>query len=152
MSLLNAIRERAAWLGLLIPKGLHKFLMVGMVGLVCDLGLFTLLEHLGVSLLLARAVSIPVATVVTWTLNRRITFVATGRKPHDEALRYFLVTAVAQSVNYGVMVVMAKSLPVLPHLLAAFIGSVVATLFSYTGQRFFTFSPPAAGQTAPDAQ
>lgn len=144
MSQLNGVLDRAGRLGLQVPKGLPKFLMVGVVGLVTDLGLFTILERLGLSMVLARAISIPVATVVTWALNRRHTFTATGRKAHEEVFRYALVTAVAQSVNYGVMMLAARSFPLLPHVGAAFAGSVVATLFSYTGQRFFTFAPQVA--------
>ncbi len=115
--------------------------MVGMLGLVVDLGVFTLLQRFGVSYIAARAISIPLATVVTWALNRRLTFAASGRKAHIEALRYGLVTLVAQSVNYLVMLAVALADPSLPKLLAAFAGSVTATIFSYTGQRFFTFAP-----------
>ena len=148
MTLLKGVLERAERAALLVPRGLYKFLMVGMAGLVTDLALFSLLERFGLSILLARGISIPVATVVTWTLNRRHTFAASGRKTHDEVIRYVLVTAVAQSVNYVVMALTAKSAPALPHLAAAFIGSVIATLFSYTGQRFFTFAPPRGGDAA----
>ena len=31
-------------------------------------------------------------------------------------------------------------MPYLPHPLIAFIGAVIATVFSYSGQRFFTFA------------
>ena len=161
MSYLEAAVQRAESLGLPVPvavrrllqspvlTNLVKFLSVGVVGLAVDLGLFSLLEWLGVNFMIARAVSLPIATLVTWTLNRRHTFEATGRKAHQEAMRYVLVTAVAQSVNYGVMALAALVLPHLPHVIAAFVGSVVATLFSYTGQRFFTFAPDKSVLTAP---
>jgi putative flippase GtrA len=141
MSVMSAVMDRAERLGVPIPKGLPKFLAVGVVGLVVDLGLFSLLERFGVSFLVARAISLPVATLATWLLNRRVTFAATGRKAHEEAIRYVIVTAVAQSVNYLVMLAAASYAHALPHVVAAFFGSVVATLFSYTGQRFFTFAP-----------
>ncbi len=144
MSFLTTMADRAGRLGLVLPRGLHKFLGVGFVGLAVDLGLFSVLERVGVPFLIARGISMPVATLVTWSLNRRHTFTPTGRKAHHEALRYALVTGVAQSVNYVVMVVAASHAPRLPHVVAAFVGSVVATLFSYTGQRFFTFAPEAA--------
>jgi putative flippase GtrA len=144
MSYLSAVVERAERLGLPIPKDFHKFLAVGLVGLVVDLGLFSLLEVVGIPFLWARAISLPVATCATWLLNRRHTFAATGRKAHDEALRYILVTGVAQSVNYVIMLAAASLFHDLPHVVAAFAGSVVATLFSYTGQRYFTFAPPAS--------
>jgi len=141
MSYLSALIERVERLGVPIPKNLHTFLAVGFVGLGVDLGVFSLLEHFGVPFLWARAMSLPLATCATWMLNRRHTFTPTGRKPHHEALRYILVTGVSQTVNYLIMILAANMAHNLPHVLAAFVGSVVATLFSYTGQRYFTFAP-----------
>ena len=148
MSYLTLVVERAERLGLPIPKGLPKFLAVGLVGLAVDLGLFSLLERFGVPFFVARAFSLPIATCATWLLNRKHTFENTGRKAHDEALRYLLVTGVAQSVNYAIMLLAADVARNLPHVFAAFVGSVVATLFSYTGQRYFTFAPAAEGPAA----
>jgi putative flippase GtrA len=146
MSYITTMVDRAGRMGLVIPKGLHKFLGVGFVGLAIDLGLLSLLERFGVAFLVARAISIPLAT---WFLNRRHTFTPTGRKAHHEAMRYALVTGVAQTVNYLVMIAAASLAPHLPHVVAAFVGSVVATLFSYTGQRFFTFAPEASKGESP---
>lgn len=125
---------------LAIPRALFSFLTVGVLGLTTDLGILWIGERLGLPLWAARAVSLPLATFVTWTLNRRHTFGASGLKPHEEIFRYCAVAAVAQSVNYVVGLGAADILPHIPHLLAAFIGSVVATLFSYSGQRYFTFA------------
>jgi putative flippase GtrA len=150
MSYFTAAVERVERLGVPVPMNLLKFLAVGVVGLAVDLGLFSLLERVGMPWLLARAISLPVATLATWLLNRRHTFTATGRKAHHEALRYIAVTLLAQSVNYGVMIAAANVAHSLPHVLAAFAGSVVATLFSYTGQRFFTFAPHPVSK--PDVQ
>ena len=125
----------------LVPAGLFKFLGVGVIGLVVDLGLLTLLERLGLPLWGARAISLPTATLVTWVLNRSHTFTGSGRSAGQEALRYFAVAGVAQSVNYVVALGISDVAPHMAHVVAAFFGSVLATLFSYTGQRFFTFAP-----------
>lgn len=149
------------------PRGLLAFLAVGVAGLVVDLGLVFLLERAGLPLAGARAVSLPAATLATWLLNRRHTFASSGRKAHHEALRYAAVALAAQSVNYVAalaiahvlrgaphLTVLAMSLaPRLPHaidLMSAFAGAVIATLFSYTGQRYFTFADarPAAAPAA----
>ena len=132
-------RLEAGRLRLQIPRGLASFLSVGVLGLTTDLVLVAFGEWMGFPLWATRAVSIPLATVVTWTLNRRHTFGASGLSAHHEALRYFAVAAVAQSVNYGVGLAVQGAMPHLPHVVDGFVGSVVATLFSYTGQRFFTF-------------
>ena len=135
-----ATRLEALRLRLAVPRALFSFLSVGVLGLVTDLGILWLAERVGLPLWAARAVSLPLATTVTWTLNRRHTFGSSGLSAHQEALRYFAVAGVAQSVNYVVGLGVADVVPHIPHLVAAFIGSVVATLFSYSGQRFFTFA------------
>ncbi len=133
-------RIAALRLRLAMPRALFSFLSVGVLGLVTDLGILWLAERFGLPLWAARAISLPLATTVTWTLNRRHTFGSSGLAAHHEAMRYFAVAAVAQSVNYVVGLGVADIMPHIPHLVAAFIGSVVATLFSYSGQRFFTFA------------
>ena len=125
----------------LAPKGLIRFLTVGVGGLSVDIAVLWLLETNHVGHELARVASIGVATLFTWVLNRHFTFGESGRLAGVELGRYALVALVAQSVNYGVFLAVCEALPHLPHSLAAVIGAVVATAFSYTGQRFFTFRP-----------
>lgn len=150
MSYLATVVQRgAARFGIVVPVGLIAFLGVGVAGLAVNLILLTVLEALRAPFWLALAVSLIVATGVTWLLNRRLTFAASGRRAHHEALRYFAVALLAQSVNYGVSLSIAAALPHLPHVFAAIVGAIVATLFSYTGQRFFTFAPVAAPVAAP---
>jgi putative flippase GtrA len=111
-----------------------------------------LLDRPPIPFYIALAVSLLMATGVTWALNRRITFAPSGRRAHYEALRYFGVALLAQGVNYAISLTAAALLPHVPHVLDVICGAVVATLFSYTGQRFFTFAParPAApGKTDP---
>ena len=43
--------------------------------------------------LLMRLFSLAGATLVTWRLNRALTFDRSGRHQHDEAMRYAIVTA-----------------------------------------------------------
>ena len=135
-----AQRLEALRLRLAMPRGLFSFLSVGVLGLTTDLFILWAAERMGFPLWIARGISLPLATSVTWTLNRRHTFGSSGLAAHHEALRYFAVAAVAQSVNYVVGLGVADVMPHIPHLVAAFFGSVVATLFSYSGQRFFTFA------------
>ena len=137
---IEAGRARLAAGPLRLPAGLVAFLGVGVVGLLTDLSILWTLEHAGLPMWAARAVSLTVATLVTWALNRRHTFASSGRSAHHEALRYAGVALVAQSVNYLAGLSLAAALPHLPHTACAFAGAVVATLFSYTGQRFFTFA------------
>lgn len=123
----------------LAPKGLIRFLVVGVGGLSVDVAVLWLLEQAGLDHRLARFLSLAVATVVTWALNRHFTFGESGRQSRVEFGRYALVALVAQSINYLVFVGVLEAFPHMVHTLAAVIGAVVATGFSYTGQRFFTF-------------
>ena len=123
----------------LAPRGLIRFLVVGVGGLAVDVAVLGLLERQGVGHEWARAASLALATLVTWALNRQFTFGESGRKARTELGRYAVVALVAQSVNYAVFLGVCAAFPHLPHALAAVFGAVVATGFSYTGQRFFTF-------------
>ena len=129
------------------PKGLVRFLTVGVGGLSVDIAILWLLERAGIGHVVARAISLSVATLATWALNRQFTFGESGRRAGIELGRYALVALVAQSVNFAVFVALTAIWPALNHSIAAVIGAVIATGFSYTGQRFFTFAP----QTPPKA-
>ena len=52
--------------------------------------------------LLMRLFSLAAATLVTWRLNRALTFDRSGRRQGEEAMRYATVTAVAQGTSYAV--------------------------------------------------
>ena len=135
------------------PHGLVRFLAVGVGGLAVDIAILRLLESHGVGHAGARAVSLGVATVVTWILNRHFTFGMSGRQARAELGRYALVALLAQSVNYLIFLGVCAAWPSLSHSLAAVIGAVAATGFSYSGQRFFTFAPardPAAPASLPE--
>jgi len=147
MSLLNAAAVKVDRLvGSVLsrlPRGLVRFLCVGVGGLAVDIGVLSLLEHLGLHKIWARAISLSVATVFTWVLNRHFTF-GGGSRPSAELGRYAVVAAIAQSVNYLIFLGLSDLFPHLPHAIAAFVGAVAATGFSYTGQRFFTFGTARA--------
>lgn len=151
MSYLSVMAGRAEQL-LPIPKSLHRFLAVGLLGLFVHTGIFTALT-MGAALAFGRrtpdsiawVVALVIATVVTWTLNRKLTFAASGRKVHHEAFRYVLVTLVAQSVSFAVFHAMLTAVRNVPAPFDVVAGSAVATIFSYAGNRFFTFAPQARG-------
>src|ERR1700676_2387220 len=65
-----------------------RFIVVGCAGLATDLTVFTLIAAFGHHPLAVRLVSLGVATLVTWRLNRAFTFARSNRAQTDEALRY----------------------------------------------------------------
>ena len=123
-----------------LPRPL-RFLGVGSLGLITDFSVFTILIAAAPRPLLMRLVSIALATIVTWRLNRALTFDHSGRHPGEEAMRYALVTATAQGTSYAVFAALVLTvLGALPQV-ALLVGSAVAALVAYNGHRLFAFAP-----------
>jgi putative flippase GtrA len=118
-----------------------RFLAVGALGLITDLAVFTAIIAHSPHPLAARAVSLAIATLVTWRLNRALTFDCSGRRPTDEAMRYVTVAACAQALSYIVFAVLVVTvLSAIPQL-AVLIGAGAGALVSYSGQAMFAFRP-----------
>jgi putative flippase GtrA len=130
-----------------VPRPL-RFLIVGSLGLVTDLGTFTLFFNaFGFAPLSARALSLALATLVTWRLNRALTFDCSGRRQDHEAIRYAVVTGVAQGTSFAVFAaLMLTALAALPQA-AILVGAAIGALISYNGHRLFAFAPAAAPST-----
>jgi len=124
----------------LLPRPL-RFLGVGAVGLVTDFCVFTILIGYAPRPLLMRLVSIAAATLVTWRLNRALTFDHSGRHVGAEAARYALVTATSQGTSYAVFAALVLTvLGALPQA-ALVIGAAAGALVAYNGHRLFAFAP-----------
>jgi len=135
-------RREPAWLDRLaarLPRPL-RFLGVGGLGLLTDLGVFTIVAADGFDPLLVRLLSLACATVVTWRLNRAFTFDRTGRHQGHEAVRYAAVTATAQGTSYAVFAALVLTvLGGLPQA-ALVLGAAVGAFVSYNGHRLFAFA------------
>ncbi len=124
-----------------------RFLAVGVLGLAVDTTVFAVGYHFGAARALARAVSLGLATCVTWIINRRITFQPTGRRRTLELARYAAVALVAQGFNYLLFLAVGALAPQVPPVLLIPFCAAAATVLSYSGQRFFTFQPkPSANR------
>jgi putative flippase GtrA len=136
-----------------VPRPL-RFLSVGAVGLITDLAVFTIALAHGLHPLLARLVSLAIATVVTWRLNRALTFDRSGHHPSHEAMRYAVVTGCAQGISYVTFAALVVTVFAPTPQLAVIVGAAIGALFSYKGQALFTFSPRpslSAAQSHPKA-
>lgn len=138
--------RRQAWLrsvGSHLPRPL-RFLLVGGIGLAVDILLFTLMLVGGVAPLVAGFAALLAATALTWRLNRAFTFDSSGRGKSNEAMRYAVVTAVAQSTSYLVFAVLVSGvLASLPQA-AILVGAACGAMVSYNGHRLFAFAPVKA--------
>jgi putative flippase GtrA len=138
----SAKNELARRVAEVLPRPL-RFLAVGGIGLATDLGTFTIIAALGPHPLIARLGSLAIATMVTWRLNRALTFDPSGRRQHEEAMRYAIVTAVAQGTSYAIFAALVLTvLAALPQI-AIVIGAAIGALLSYNGHRLLSFAPKA---------
>jgi putative flippase GtrA len=88
-----------------------------------------------------RLFSLAAATLITWRLNRALTFDNTGRRQGEEAMRYAVVTAAAQGTSYAVFAALVLTvLGALPQA-ALLAGAACGALIAYNGHRLFAFAP-----------
>lgn len=130
-----------------LDHSLARFAVVGSIGFAIDGGVMQLLTSLaGVSPLIARAVSFPLALSVTWTLNRIWTF-ETGRlrPPGPQYRRYLAVQIAGFAINYAIFAALVtagapwRGYP----LLALMVGALTSMLFTYVMSRAHVFSARA---------
>ena len=118
-----------------------RFLAVGAIGLTTDICIFTILVGYAPRPLLMRLFSLAAATLVTWRLNRALTFDQSGRHQGEEALRYAGVTAASQGTSYAVFALLVLTvLGWLPQG-AIVIGAAIGATVAYNGHRLFAFAP-----------
>ncbi|MEL6567591.1 MAG: GtrA family protein [Pseudomonadota bacterium] len=118
---------------------LGRFLMVGLLAAIVDIGGMVVLIKLGLDPLLARAISLPAAMLAAYQMNRAYTFGASGRSRTEELLRYMSVTAVAAASNYGIFAGLLEFHPPIWPALAAAIGLGISMWVSFFGYQFFAF-------------
>jgi putative flippase GtrA len=136
--LFGLLKHRAAGLPPFV-----RFGFVGCAGLFSDTLAFTALCMFGWHPFVARLMSLAFATLVTWTLNRRITFDKQPRRVGNEASRYVLVTLVAQGLSYSVFVTLITIFPHVLHQISLVAGAVAGAVLSFNGHKLVSFGPVA---------
>lgn len=119
---------------------LRRFLIVGFLATIIDIGGMVVLIELGMGPLSARAISLPAAMLAAYQMNRTYTFGASGRSRTEELLRYMSVTLVAAAANYGVFAGLLEMRPTMWPSLAAAIGLGLSMWVSFFGYQFFAFA------------
>ena len=135
------LRRLSALLGGLVSTStVTQFAMVGVLGMVVDLGGFQLLRHAGLNLSSAHITSFVVATIVNYVLNSRWVF----RASSDEGLavagyaRFLSVALMALFLRGGVLAILSQGLG-MPEQGALIAAIVAAALVNYLGFAFFVF-------------
>lgn len=123
------------------------FLVAGLSAMAVDAGLLEALTRFaGLGPLAARPISILGAMVVSWAINRRVTFAVAAAPSWAEFARFAVASAASISVNY---LVFAAILAVFPGIraypsVAIVPASMVSMFVSYVGFRFGAFRSPSA--------
>jgi putative flippase GtrA len=129
-----------------------RFLVVGSMGFVVDAGLVLLLVHYGLSPVVARIPAISSAILVTWLMNRTLTFRVKIPKTHTEAVRYASVALVSAMLNFGLYsaLVLTGVWPVL----AVALSTATLMFLSFVSYKRFVFVQVARNPAvaAPDTQ
>ncbi len=117
---------------------LMQFLVVGLSGLVVNLGSLTVLLHMGVAEKQAVAIAIIISMIWNFILNRRFSF-SYARK--QSILPQFLGFVAACSVGAAVNYFMTTGLWEVIRLkqVAALIGVLAGTFFNFVASRFVIF-------------
>jgi len=122
-------------------KRLALFAAVGATGFAVDAGLLAmLLASGGLGPLPARILSIAAAMLVTFLLNRALTFGPSGRPVAVEGARYAGVALAVAACNW--LIYAGLVLSGLAPLVALTIASALAMVLSWLGYRHLVFAPP----------
>ncbi len=125
-----------------------SFTLVGLAGLAVDAGLFMLLTRTFLwSIAPARTVSVCCMVLITWVLNRAVTF-AEHRSPRrgPEFVRYAAVQASGLLVNIGVFALCLWLSPALRQapLVPLVVGAAAGFAFNFVVMRTLVFRGAAA--------
>jgi putative flippase GtrA len=121
-------------------KKIFWFALAGGTGFIVDAGVLMLLLHFtSLGPFGARAISIPMAMVTTWIVNRNFTFDRSGRSLAVEGFRYGSIGVTSALLNYALYSALLVSTPILRPTVALVLASAAATGFSFFGYSRFVF-------------
>jgi putative flippase GtrA len=108
------------------------FILAGLVGFLIEYTFIEFCVHnFGTGAIMPRFISFPTAVIITWYINRRLSFNKKSTANFSEFFRYFRSTAVAQATNvisYGMFILLVPSFS---SLMALFIASFISTNVSF---------------------
>jgi putative flippase GtrA len=116
------------------------FIAAGGTAFVTDVAVFYVLHsEAGVNLLIARILSISVAMVVSFLINRAVTFAMPGVPRLAEFLRFAAIAWMSSALNYALFAGLMLARPETSPTLAIVLATAVSTATSYLGMRLAVF-------------
>jgi putative flippase GtrA len=123
---------------------LKRFGAVGVAGFVTDTAILSTLVHTGLDPFSARVISMAVAAVVTWRLNRAFTFGASETSQASEGARYGAVVIASSLINYLLYAGLMLGFPNLIPAIAVAIATAISMWVSYIGYSRIAFQKTEA--------
>jgi putative flippase GtrA len=116
------------------------FVLAGLAALATDASVLVILTWgAGQSPLLARPIGIMLAMLVSWSINRTVTFSAKAPPSFREFGKFAAVSWTSQAVNYAIFAGVLLSWPETAPLVALILACFVSMFVSYAGFRFGVF-------------
>jgi dolichol-phosphate mannosyltransferase len=118
-----------------------KFGIVGISGVVVNLGLFTLLLEAGVNKFFASPIAIEVSIISNFLLNNYWTFCwrRTKSRVRIKGLKFNLVSLVALGISYSTFVILSLVFPTVPLQIHQLAGIIPAIFVNYFLNSYWTF-------------
>lgn len=115
-----------------------RFAFVGGIGFIVDAGGVFLLTHWGWPPIVARIPSTSIAILVTWLLNRRVTFCVAKPRTRRELMRYVVIATSSALLNFAIY--SAFVLMGVQPVLAVVFATAILLLFSFFAYRHLVFN------------
>jgi putative flippase GtrA len=116
------------------------FVLAGLLAFAADAAILEVLVRAAeLSPFLARPVGISVGMVVSWLVNRRVTFDVRTRPTVAEFLHFAAVSWTAQLFNYLIFAAILAVWPATPPFIALVVASAISMFSSYSGFRYVVF-------------
>ena len=130
----GSIRFRSA-------KTFIKFSMVGLAGVIVNLGFFTLFMAMGLNKFIASPLAIELSIISNFMLNNYWTFRwrQTKDRTRIKGLKFNVVSVLALGLSYGTFVGLSLAFPETSPQLHQLIGVVPGTLVNYFLNAYWTF-------------
>lgn len=116
-----------------------RFMLCNQTAWLADLGVFTLLyEAMGAHYIAAKALSYSVGALVSYTLNRKITFKTAQRFVSRTLAKFIAVNCISIALSLGSMAVF-NDVCGLPVWVGYFLSIVFSFTTNFLGNRFWVF-------------
>lgn len=119
-----------------------RFLVVGGISVVVDVGLLALLHGgLGVALIAATVAAFALSSLVNFGLNRAWTFAGSrGGQPRSQLVRFYLLVVLDLGLTVGIVAGLTAA--GMFYVAAKLVATAVVAALNYLSYRFWVFAVP----------